>query len=1406
MQNISVDWSQFENQSKNPTSDFEKLARLLFHDFYCADGVTLHSNPSNPGVEVLPVLGKSGKTISFQAKYYINSINYSDIKASFKKAVCYFGAALDTVYLYCNKDITTTSQSYKSCEKVLSDSGIALIPVTGQEILNQVIKRPYIKEYFFGGHTFDAKWFMKITELSRKGLGKRYNNNFNIITETEKALELFCGTNAATERINQRKKDTIAFCKAHAFGICSGQVKSSISVIKELEDVAPDTLCRCLEWCIPLKPIVDELEQKYYEIEQRIQELGPSKDYNKEKHNLYNERNELFRTNLQLKHLFFTEEESSLINSQILFLYGEAGSGKSHCLCDLAVKLSTTANGVLILGTHFFTEACAESQLLEILGLSNSSLEEILQSFQCLSMLSHRPVIIFFDAINEAASKKIWLPLINKLRLILKNYPMVKVVFSYRTGYKQMIFSDQYKEIMADPMVSWCEHKGFSENSIEATKRFFNFYRITFSPQYYFYNEFQNPLFLQMYCETYDGATANVDITKIFRKFISQADIEVKRNLTLDDISENIVFQFLQSIAEYMLTNKAYSISARTVKSLPFWIIAGLENKKLQFISAVTRTNLLISAPKGDEEVYYIGFNLLHDYILAESVVKMNPDAEELSLYVREQLLEVDNGSIKNNFAVDIYVIVCALTRRINGSENIREILDVLSDSHREYLLEQYVKAFEWREIDKDTANDLLDLIHKYGINEHLFLDIVIANSLKPASALNAFYLHKMLLKPTVVDRDSFWSIYIGERDTDGFRLFELIEVLEHHEEIIITDENVKLIIVFLSWVLTSSNRYLRDHCSKAIIVVLTSHFNLCKWLLDTFIHVNDPYVMQRLYGCIYGAVLRNTQHSQEEFFQLADFVYKHIFLAEEVYPDILLRDYASGIIARYVYEYPEAEKKFHPDKYLPPYGTKDLPVMEDTTEEYDNYISGAGYIIRSMKPDRIPEPGGYGDFGRYIFQSAISYFEDADVKNAYLYAMYYIFHKLNYKNELLGEHDRLNGYYQYSRHSKGKNERIGKKYEWIAFHNTLAHIADNYNLTGEGPYKGAWKLYIRDFDPTLFHYMLHDPNAENLLIQEHLSPRFIEDFDAPDKDIVYWANTDSTILDVDNNPLVCKDYNGNEWVVLCQTQTYDYKDPVNYDGVLSKRQHVWRYSFAYFIKAKDFDGLLANLQGANFQGRWFPEGMSTTTVFNREYYWSPAYKDTIGSEWIRYEPETGEVEEVVHENDNLLQIYDDFKNEVFQLPQKWTQVIKKKQYLCDILPAYLDYSWEGEFDSSQDETSLFSVPCTELVTELKLEQKKYDGYFYHNDELVAFDSRLNNTGDSLLIRKDYLLNFLENKGYRMFWTILGEKQFMKGHNCQIWSEWSGLAYINANHVIVGNIWKAKEAVLPKKQAKKVIK
>ena len=54
------------------------------------------------------------------------------------------------------------------------------------------------------------------------------------------------------------------------------------------------------------------------------------------------------------------------------------------------------------------------------------------------------------------------------------------------------------------------------------------------------------------------------------------------------------------------------------------------------------------------------------------------------------------------------------------------------------------------------------------------------------------------------------------------------------------------------------------------------------------------------------------------------------------------------------------------------------------------------------------------------------------------------------------------------------KAERIGKKYQWIAYHEILACIADHYQYIGwfgenEGvqSYSGPWQEYLRDLDPS---------------------------------------------------------------------------------------------------------------------------------------------------------------------------------------------------------------------------------------------------------------------------------------------------------------------------------------------------
>ena len=56
-------------------------------------------------------------------------------------------------------------------------------------------------------------------------------------------------------------------------------------------------------------------------------------------------------------------------------------------------------------------------------------------------------------------------------------------------------------------------------------------------------------------------------------------------------------------------------------------------------------------------------------------------------------------------------------------------------------------------------------------------------------------------------------------------------------------------------------------------------------------------------------------------------------------------------------------------------------------------------------------------------------------------------------------------------RHSHG-SERIGKKYQWIAYHELVARISSHCHFLGSNgksqPFRGAWQLLRRDIDPTL--------------------------------------------------------------------------------------------------------------------------------------------------------------------------------------------------------------------------------------------------------------------------------------------------------------------------------------------------
>lgn len=210
----NLSWAKFEVNNPNKQIAFENMCRSLFSREYVLDGEVLHSDPNHPGIEVAPVKSKYGDcNISFQAKYFDSNINYTQIRDSFKIMLEVYTGKIDKVYLFSNKDITSTSRAYRDIVELLGTSGVDIVLITGQTILDKVIDYPTIFTTYFGKYSFTKEWFRENLELSLENLGNRYNARFNISTETEDNLLLFLKDSNAAQSINARKHQVIEYLK-----------------------------------------------------------------------------------------------------------------------------------------------------------------------------------------------------------------------------------------------------------------------------------------------------------------------------------------------------------------------------------------------------------------------------------------------------------------------------------------------------------------------------------------------------------------------------------------------------------------------------------------------------------------------------------------------------------------------------------------------------------------------------------------------------------------------------------------------------------------------------------------------------------------------------------------------------------------------------------------------------------------------------------------------------------------------------------------------------------------------------------------------------------------------------------------------------------------------------------------
>ena len=220
---------------------------------------------------------------------------------------------------------------------------------------------------------------------------------------------------------------------------------------------------------------------------------------------------------------------------------------------------------------------------------------------------------------------------------------------------------------------------------------------------------------------------------------------------------------------------------------------------------------------------------------------------------------------------------------------------------------------------------------------------------------------------PSKPDRDAWWSVYLhyayGAHDAVD-RLVDWASSLDPNTSI--DDEAVDLCAVALSWMLTTSNRFLRDRATMALVSLLTDRLAAVVRLVGRFADVDDPYVVDRVYAVAYGVAMRC--HDPVAVGALATCVYERVFASGSPPPHILLRDYARGVVERALHLGSKIDVV--PDRVRPPYKSPrpTIPTEEDIKTLLPDWSKGShdsGEL--EWGRNRIGNSVMDDDFARYV-------------------------------------------------------------------------------------------------------------------------------------------------------------------------------------------------------------------------------------------------------------------------------------------------------------------------------------------------------------------------------------------------------------------------------------------------------
>lgn len=973
---------------------------------------------------------------------------------------------------------------------------------------------------------------------------------------------------------------------------------------------------------------------------------------------------------------------------RVLLMAGRGGVGKTHLLCDVAERrLAEGRPSLLLLGQDFDSRSLLQqiSEQTQIGG----TLDEVLATLDAAGEAAGCIALLMIDALNEGERPERWNSDVPALVSSAARYPHLALVLSCRTEY--------IGNVLGEVSLPTVEHTGFAESTDVAVHRYANQYGLE-PPTFPLLNpEFGNPFYLKLTCEALVTLGAerfpfgSAGLQTVCTAFLEAVNRRLAQPSRCDfDNREQLVANVIRNVSHL----GAGPWTRDAVRSIAD---AALPNRNWsQSLMRGLITEGVLNELDGGRITF--GYQRLGDVMRAEDVVEK--PVEEIKTWLDELGDDVwrEHG------------LICVLGVLLPERQSI-EIVDLAADSDGSVgydIIDSFLDGLVLREPESVTprAVEIVERLIDDSYHPADIWELLLRVACVPGHLLNARFLDAHLGSLDVPDRDLTWSKWlVGQLSYDEStvvsRLARWAWPSDLQKRPKAPAEVTELAVLVFGWFLSTSDRRVRDHATKAIVSVAERVPAAFAASLRQFRGTNDPYVLERLTAAACGIVLR-TQLAETRI-MVADSVAE--LVADEWPTHLMTRDYIRRVYAAartYGWSGPEG---------VPPYESQ-WPVDPRSLEEIEKLTAAPDYAYDSIWNSLS---GTLGDFGHYVVEPAlrdIAVDNPAQLEDEVKRAIFDRVLELGWTPERFEDFDRGR-----SADQDHLVERIGKKYQWIAFYETLGRVADNFSLKAEfgdarqRAYERAEQLVWRDIDPTV---LARGRQNQQTTETPWFSPADVHfrpnEADQYPQDMVGVPDP----LDL----ITVTEPNGVSWLVLVGNPDWELELTPELAALDGPSARVWMQLHAYLIPTTQAEKLSEWASRKDWHGRWMPD---TPEQYNVLLGWYPDPPDWSSAE--------GHVDRrrVGSEYDAPVELLN-------------------------------SAAWYGGTGTSRDKSAPAEttghLPSKALLDLLDL-SRGVDFAWRDEIGIAVYDPSLSSNGSSVLaIRRD-LLPKLETAGFTIFWTVL---------------------------------------------------